>query len=44
MNCVEMHIRDILSNEAGAGELCRPAGRVLWRLDSPQLSDRQGQG
>lgn len=35
MRFVEMHIRDILSNGAGAGELCRPAGRVLWRLDSP---------
>lgn len=39
MKFVEMHIRDTLSNGAGAGVLCRLAGGsgVLWRLDSPAL-------
>lgn len=32
MKFVEMHIRDILSNGAGA--------RVLWRLDSPAPTGR----
>lgn len=44
VKAVEMHIQDILSNSAGAGEPCRMAGRVLRRLDPPPPQAGPGLG